>query len=125
MTGSPRPSLGRLILLSFTTFLVLGACGNEAESFDQPSALVSSMNEEGVGCSDVEEASPGDLANAHVRCTIEGDPVDIYVFSDESDLDRWLTVGAGLGDVVVGPNWTIDAGDHSQQVAEALHGEIR
>lgn len=104
---------------------VLGACSAEAQSFERSSALVDAMEKAGVECSGLEKADAGELLSDHGFCTIDGEAVDIYIFENAEDRDRWLNFGQGLGEVVTGPNWTVDAGEHADAVAEALTGEIR
>ena len=83
------------------------------------------MSSESLDCTGYREVETGDLPSDHGRCTIEGDPIDVYVFTSETDMNRWLEIGGRLGGIVTGPNWAISGGDHAPEIADALGGEIR
>ncbi len=115
----------RFVVLVVAASCFLAACDGGPDSFTQPSTLVSALNEGGVECSDLDKAEPGDLASEHGVCTADGERVHIYIFENGADKERWLNLGEGLGEVVVGPNWTISAGSSARDISEVLDGRIQ
>lgn len=102
--------------------VVFAGCGGGAEEYPSVGDIAVALGDEGIDC-DIDSSSPGELVADYGTCG----ELDLFVFDDEGDRDRWLKVGADLGEVVVGPNWTIlldDAGE-AQKIADALGGDVR
>ena len=108
--------------LCMVVAVALAGCGGGAEEYPSVGDIAVALGDEGIDC-DIEESSPGELVADYGIC---GD-LDLFVFDDEGDRDRWLEVGADLGEVVVGPNWAIlpDNDDDAEDIADALGGDIR
>ncbi|MDQ4142667.1 MAG: hypothetical protein M3198_02820, partial [Actinomycetota bacterium] len=89
MSRRPSAILRFVILVAASCFLA--ACDGGPDSFTQPSTLVTALNEGGIECSDLERAEhSGDLVSDHGVCTTDGERVDIYIFENEADKERWL-----------------------------------
>ena len=101
--------------------IVFAACSGAADEYANAAALAAALDEGGVRC----EMTPSETSASLVADEGTCDGYEIYVFDDEQKRDRWLSVGASLGEVVVGPNWAIVSNDGAQDVAEVLDGEIR
>lgn len=113
----------RLALLLVCLSLLTGACSSGAPSFETADAVVTHLGEQDVPCTDAEELPSASLVKDSLRCTMDGAPVEIYVFEDAADRDDWLKVGSGFDGVVTGPTWAIVAGEKSAAVQEATGGE--
>lgn len=112
----------RAVVIACVAVSVLAAgCSGGPDEFASVADVAAALEEEGIDCPSVKPSSSGELVAEQGTC----DGHDLYVFDDEADLDRWLRVGAGLGDVVVGPNWAIVTDGAAQEVADALGGEVR
>ena len=96
-------------------------CSRGPDSFAGVADIAAALEEEGIDCPSVEPSSSGELVAEQGTC----DGNDIYLFDNERDLDRWLSVGGGLGDVVVGADWAVVPGGAAQDIADALGGEVR
>jgi hypothetical protein len=110
-----------IVLACVALSVLVAGCGGGPEEFATVADVAAALEDEGIACASVERSPSGDLVVEQGTC----DGHDLYVFDDESDRDRWLAVGAGLGDVVVGPNWAIVTDGAAQEVADALGGEVR
>lgn len=102
--------------------VVFAGCGGGAEEYPSVGDIAVALGDEGIDC-DIDSSSPGRLVADYGTCG----ELDLFVFADEGDRDRWLKVGADLGEVVVGPNWAIlpDSDDDARKIADALGGDIR
>jgi hypothetical protein len=60
-------------------------------------------------------------------CSVESGTTRLFTFSSTTARDKWLTLGARLGPVVVGPNWAIITPneDAAGEIAGATGGEAR
>lgn len=113
--------------ITFTLICALffAACSTGPDGYSDVDAVVSALREGGIECDEVETAQPAEIVGEQATCRTEGGEYAIFVFTSEEKRDRWLTVGAGLGEIVVGPNWAIDPGDDAAAVAAVLGGDIR
>jgi hypothetical protein len=112
----------RAVVLACVAVSVLAAgCDRGPEEFATVADIAAALEDEGIDCPSVESEPSGDLVAEQGTCGGH----DLYVFDDEKDRDRWLSVGAGLGNVVVGPNWAIVPGDAARDIADALGGDVR
>ena len=102
---------------------LLGACSPAPESYASGNAVVAALRAEGIICTDYSAGEEAELLSDRGSCTSGEDAIDIYVFDDDADRDRWLAVGAGLSDVVIGPNWVVQAAGQADEVADALGGD--
>ena len=105
--------------------LLLASCSPGPESYKDVDAIVTAMGEADLACDEVPSEPPGDIVRDQGTCRTGGSEHDIFVFEDEKARDRWLVVGGGIGEVVVGPNWVVVPGEDADDVADALDGEIR
>lgn len=112
-------------LVALSCALFVAGCSPGAENYADAGAVAAALRAEGIPCDIAESGGSGDLVDDRGECGSGTAGYTIFVFDREEELDRWLRVGAGLGDVVVGPNWAIDPGGDADAVAEALGGEIR
>jgi hypothetical protein len=111
-----------IVSMCVTMAVVLTGCSGGAEEYPSVGDIAVALGDEGIEC-DIDSSSPGELVADYGTCG----ELDLFVFDSEDDRDRWLKVGADLGDVVVGPNWAIlpdDDGD-AREIAEALGGDVR
>jgi hypothetical protein len=111
----------QLVLTCVAVSVLVAGCGGGPETFSSVAGVAAALEDEGIDCRSVEPARSGDLVAEQGTC----DGHDLYVFDDEGDRDRWLAVGEGFGDVVVGPNWAIVPDDRAQDIADALRAEVR
>ena len=102
---------------------LLGACSPTPESYASGHAVGAALRAEGITCTDYSAGEHAELLSDRGSCTSGDDTIDIYVFDDGADRDRWLAVGAGLSDVVIGPNWVVQAAGQAGEVADALGAE--
>jgi len=113
------------------TLLLVGllstSCTAGAAGYRDVEQVASVLNENGVGCADLQMNEPTSLVTMTGRCATDGGRLGIYLFVTEEARDRWLLVGEDLGNIVVGPNWVVDppTDDLSHRVAEATGGDIR
>lgn len=111
-----------VVILCAATIVLFAGCGGGADEYPSVDDIAVALGDEGIEC-DIDSSSPGELVADYGTCG----ELDLFVFADEGDRDRWLKVGADLGDVVIGPNWAIlpDSDGDAQEIADALGGEIR
>ena len=107
--------------LSLAIVVFFTGCAGGAQEYSSVDALAAALGDEGIRCGSVEETTAGDLVADQGSC----DGHDLFVFDGEQDRDRWLEVGAALGEVVVGPNWAIVPNGSAQDIADALGGDVR
>jgi hypothetical protein len=102
--------------------VVFAGCGGGPDGFESVDDIAAALSDEGIDC-EIETSSPGRLVADYGTCGA----LDLFVFDSEGDRDRWLNVGADLGEVVVGPNWTVlaDSEGDAREIADALGGDIR
>lgn len=101
--------------------VVFAACGGGPDEYDSVGDIAAALSDEGIDC-EITTSSPGRLVADYGTCG----ELDLFVFDSEEDRDRWLNVGADLGEVVIGPNWTVLArskGD-AREIADALGGDL-
>ena len=110
----------RTVVSAILMALLLGGCSSTAASYDSAAQIGTELRDAGIECSDFDASSGAELVRDQGSCSGN----DIYVFADEETRDRWLSVGAGLGEVVVGPNWAVVT-DDPKPVADALGGDLR
>ena len=110
------------VSLCVVTAVVFAGCGGGADEFESVKDMAAALSDEGIDC-EIETSSPGRLVADYGTCG----ELDLFVFDSEDDRDRWLKVGSELGEVAVGPNWTILPDDEAdaQKIADALGGEVR
>src|SRR3990170_191395 len=113
------------IVITLTCALLFAACSSGPDGYGDVDEVVSALREGGIECNEVQTGRPAEVVSEQATCRADGGEYSIFVFANEEKRDRWLTVGAGLGEIVVGPNWAIDPGDDAQAVADALGGDIR
>lgn len=113
------------LLLALVAALALVSCSPEPETYGDVNAVAAALEEADLSCVEVSTSPPGDIVRDQGTCKAAGSEHDIFVFADEDARDRWLEIGGGLGEVVVGPNWVVIPDGESGPVAEALAGEIR
>jgi len=117
----------KALIAAVLSLFLLVACSGQAETYSTTAELTGALQDEGVSCADLTQDSAAELVTERASCSVSGTDVDIYLFDDETDRERWLEIGAGLGEVVLGPNWAIATTDEdlSREIADALGGTIR
>ena len=115
----------RLLGLALSVVFVLGACSDAPARYTSATELVADLRAGDVSCEGYTTSKVAELLSDQASCTSGDTPIDIYVFDDTKIRDRWLSLGAGLTDVVVGPNWVVAAPEKAEAVAGVLGGDIR
>lgn len=110
-----------MVLACLAAAALFAGCAGGAGEYESVADVAAALEDEGIACPSVESSPAAELVAEQGTCGGH----DIYVFDDESARDRWLEVGAGLGDVVVGPNWAIVPGERAGSIADALGGDVR
>lgn len=96
----------RLAVLCVAVAL-LGACSKTPERYGSANAVATALRAEGITCADFSAGEAAELLKDRGTCAGDDSTIDIYVFGSKADRDRWLRLGAGLDDVMVGPNWVV------------------
>ena len=109
-------------MVALATALWLGACSPSVPSFDSAVDAARHLEENDVTCTDHTPLPEGSLVEDSLRCTGDEGNLEIYIFSDEDDMNDWLKVGRGLNGLVTGPDWAIVAGDQAEAVSSATGG---
>ena len=110
-----------MLLACVAAAALFAGCSGGAGEYGTVADVAAALEDAGIACRSVESSPAAELVAEQGTCGGH----DLYVFDDEGARDRWLEVGAGLGDVVVGPNWAIVPGDGAGAIADALGGDVR
>ncbi len=122
-------SIGRRALLAGVTALALvgSACTQEAASYESVAAVVSDMEAAGVSCKELVTSSEAQLVKESGRCTVGGSEVDVFIFDDEEEREKWLQLGDLIkSELLVGPDWTVRVNDDDVRadLEEALNADV-
>ena len=96
----------KLVLLCVAVAL-LGACSETPARYRSASAVAASLRAEDITCDDFSAGEAAELLKDRGTCAGDDSTIDIYVFRTQADRDRWLHLGSGLDDVMIGPNWVV------------------
>jgi hypothetical protein len=110
-----------IVLACVAASVLMAGCAGGPEEFAAAADVAAALEDNGIDCPFEGSAASGELVAEQGTCGGHA----LYVFDGASDRDRWLAVGAGLGDVVVGPNWAIVPDGPARDIADALDGEVR
>ena len=117
--------------LALCLMLVSAACEGGPESFENASAVVDEMEDEGIECEDLETTTEfsneeDSLVTERGVCRVDGSPVVISMFENTEDRDDWVAVGKLFEGVAVGDNWAVSAEskDLIEDVVDSLDATV-
>jgi hypothetical protein len=103
--------------------LVLTACGGGDASVSSGADIAEAAN-----CSNYKGGADQQFISDGGTCTIDGQDVFVYYFSDNDNRDQWVNVASELagGDYLVGDHFVVQANTPQLEKAqEGLGGEIK
>lgn len=108
-------------LIALCAGLMLVACDEEPERFEDARAVAEAMEDEGIECEDLETTTEftneeDSLVTERGLCEVDGSAVVISMFETTEDRDDWVAVGKLFDHVAVGDNWVVSA--ESEEVIE-------
>jgi hypothetical protein len=106
----------------------MATCAGGGSSFENVSALVAELRAADLGCEhltrpDVEADGPG-LPSSSGVCSVNGEGVQIFVFSSKEDADLWFKRGRMESvPTARGSNWVVvsQSEDVADEVSSALN----
>lgn len=115
----------RAAITVIAVVLTLAGCAREAASYDTGAALAEALAAADVPCTAPRSAGSSEIVSDHVTCGSTQGDLELYVFDTTEDRDAWLLVGARLGPVASGPNWTVGGVESDvKAAATALNARI-
>lgn len=105
-----------------TLLLTLTACGGGgSEGYESAAALA-----DAIGCQGFKDTTEEMFTDEGGSCTVDGEEVSIYTFTDNETRDSYLEVAEGFGGrYLVGDGWLVEGSQEAlAAIQEKVGGEL-